>query len=145
MGYDNKNIDIIYFTDYKLSYKDIIQSIGRGTRINGDKYLRIILPTNNNNEVGKEYKKIENVLKYLLLDIELDYDKIKSFILTTTKTKIKNDGFEEIKEEFEIIEDTNEKSNINTMKHDIIVRENQWTTAKIINQLKFNNIHNLDD
>jgi superfamily II DNA or RNA helicase len=145
MGYDNKNIDIIYFTDYKLSYKDIIQSIGRGTRINGDKYLRIILPTNNNNEVGKEYKKIENVLKYLLLDIELDYDKIKSFILTTIKTKIKNDGFEEIKEEFEIIEDTNEKSTINTMKHDIIVRENQWTTAKIINQLKFNNIHNLDD
>ena len=145
MGYDNKNIDIIYFTDYKLSYKDIIQSIGRGTRINGDKYLRIILPTNNNNEVGNEYKKIENVLKYLLLDIELDYDKIKSYILTGTKSKIKNDLKEEIEEEIEIIEDTNEKSNINTMKHNIIVRENQWTTPKIINQLKFNNIHNLKD
>ena len=150
MGYDNKNIDIIYFTDYKLSYKDIIQSIGRGTRVNGDKYLRIILPTNSNNEVGKEYKKIENVLKYLLLDIELDYDKIKSFILTVPKPKINKNDDEleiEIKEELEIeiIEDTNEKSNINTMKHDIIVRENQWTSTKIINQLKFNNIHNLED
>ena len=148
MGYDNKNIDIIYFTDYKLSYKDIIQSIGRGTRVNGDKYLRIILPTNSNNEVGKEYKKIENVLKYLLLDIELDYDKIKSYILTKTKINKNDDELEiEIKEELEIeiIEDTNEKSNINTMKHDIIVRENQWTATKIINQLKFNNIHNLDD
>ena len=148
MGYDNKNIDIIYFTDYKLSYKDIIQSIGRGTRVNGDKYLRIILPTNSNNEVGKEYKKIENVLKYLLLDIELDYDKIKSYILTKTKINKNDDELEiEIKEELEIeiIEDTNEKSNINTMKHDIIVRENQWTATKIINQLKFNNIHNLED
>jgi len=149
MGYDNKNIDIIYFTDYKLSYKDIIQSIGRGTRVNGNKYLRIILPTNSNNEVGKEYKKIENVLKYLLLDIELDYDKIKSFILTKTKPKI-NKNEDELKEiieelEIEIIEDTNEKSNINTMKHDIIVRENQWTSTKIINQFKFNNIHNLED
>jgi len=148
MGYDNKNIDIIYFTDYKLSYKDIIQSIGRGTRINGDKYLRIILPTNSNNEVGKEYKKIENVLKYLLLDIELDYDKIKSYILSKPKINNKLNDINETKEiieEFEIIEDTNEKSNINTMKHDIIVKENQWNVAKIINQLKFNNIHNIKD
>ena len=147
MGYDNKNIDIIYFTDYKLSYKDIIQSIGRGTRVSGDKYLRIILPTNSNNDIGNEYKKIENVLKYLLLDIELDYDKIKSFLLTGSKIN-KNELKEseiEIVEELEIIEDTNEKSNINTMKHDIIIRENQWTATKIINQLKFNNIHNLDD
>ena len=144
MGYDNKNIDIIYFTDYKLSSKDIIQSIGRGTRINGKKYLRIILPTNFNNEVETEYKKIENVLKYLLLDIELDYDKIKcyKFNQPLIKPLIKpKDDYEII----EIIEDTNEKSNINTMKHSIIVKANQWTTAKIINQLKFNNIHNIED
>lgn len=31
------------------------------------------------------------------------------------------------------------------MKHNIIVKANQWTTLKIINQLKFNNIHNLED
>ena len=112
MGYDNKNIDIIYFTDYKLSSKDIIQSIGRGTRICGNKYLRVILPTNYNNEVEKEYKKIENVLKYLLLDIELEYEKIKCYKLDNTSNllnKTKLDNYEII----EIIEDTNEKSNIN--------------------------------
>lgn len=137
MGYDNKNIDIIYFTDYKLSSKDIIQSIGRGTRINENKYLRVILPTNFNNEVETEYKKIENVLKYLLLDIELEYDKIKCYKLNKT---IKSN------EIIEIIEDTDEKvSNINTMKHNIIAKANQWTTIKIINQLKFNNIHNIED
>ena len=141
MGYDNKNIDIIYFTDYKLSFKDIIQSIGRGTRICNDKYLRVILPTNFNNEVEKEYKKIENVLKYLLLDIELEYDKIKCYKLNKTNNSIKSDNYEIL----EVIEDTNEKSNINTMKHNIIVEANQWTTTKIINQLKFNNIHNIED
>lgn len=141
MGYDNKNIDIIYFTDYKLSFKDIIQSIGRGTRISNDKYLRVILPTNFNNEVEKEYKKIENVLKYLLLDIELEYDKIKCYKLNKTNNSFKSDNYEIL----EVIEDTNDKSNINTMKHNIIVEANQWTTTKIINQLKFNNIHNIDD
>ena len=140
MGYDNKNIDIIYFTDYKLSSKDIIQSIGRGTRICNDKYLRVILPTNYNNDVENEYKKIENVLKYLLLDIELEYDKIKCYKLADKKIT-KTDDYNIS----EIIEDTNEKSNINTMKHDIIIKANQWTTAKIINQLKFNNIHNIED
>ena len=140
MGYDNKNIDIIYFTDYKLSSKDIIQSIGRGTRINGDKYLRIILPTNYNNEVENEYKKIENVLKYLLLDIELEYDKIKCYKLNEI-----NRLYDKSSNDYEIIEDTNEKSNINTMKHNIIVKANEWTTQKIISQLKFNNIHNIED
>ena len=84
MGYDNKNIDIIYFTDPKLSYKDIIQSIGRGTRTNDDykdKKLRIVLPTNRENEVGYDYKKIENVLKYLLIEIEIEPEKIKSYKL----------------------------------------------------------------
>jgi superfamily II DNA or RNA helicase len=151
MGYDNKNIDIIYFTDYKLSSKDIIQSIGRGTRINGDKYLRVILPTNFNNEVETEYKKIENVLKYLLLDIELEYDNIKCYkLINKTKTKdlskksliIQLDDYEIS----EITEDTQEKvSDINTMKHNIIANANQWTTIKLINQLKFNNIHNIED
>jgi superfamily II DNA or RNA helicase len=142
MGYDNKNIDIIYFTDYKYSDKDIIQSIGRGTRVCDNKYLRVILPTNLNNEVEKEYKKIENVLKYLLLDIELEYDKIKCYKLHKTITLSDISLSNEI---YEIIEDTNEKSNINTMKHNIIIKANQWTVAKIINQLKYNNIHNIED
>jgi len=126
-----------------------IQSIGRGTRSCNGKYLRVILPTNFNNEVEKEYKKIENVLKYLLLDIELEYDKIKCYKLNKIRNKdlsdINKDLSDDNYEISEIIEDTNEKSNINTMKHNIIVKANQWTVAKIINQLKFNNIHNIED
>ena len=30
-------------------------------------------------------------------------------------------------------------------KYNIIVKANEWTTSKIINQLKFNNIHNIED
>ena len=32
MGYDFEKIDIVYMSDPKRSYKDIIQSIGRGMR-----------------------------------------------------------------------------------------------------------------
>jgi hypothetical protein len=146
MGYDNKFIDIIYFTDYKLSEKDIIQSIGRGTRINDNKYLRIILPTNYNNDVGKDYKKIEKVLQYLLLELELEYDNIKAYKINIIKKYLSiNEKIDDERYINEIIEDNNEKSNINTMKHNIIVKANQWTTSKIINQLKLNNIHNIED
>jgi len=149
IGYDNKNIDIIYFTDYKLSYKDIIQSIGRGTRLNGDKKLRIILPTNSNNDIGRNYKKIENVLKYLLIDIELDYDNIKSYKLvleTNKELKIENE-IQLIMDDnsYHIIEDIDVKSSINTMKHNIISKANDWTISKIIIQLRRNNIHTIQD
>jgi hypothetical protein len=149
IGYDNKNIDIIYFTDYKLSYKDIIQSIGRGTRLNGDKKLRIILPTNSNNDIGRNYKKIENVLKYLLIDIELEYDNIKSYKLvleTNKELKIENE-IQLIMDDnsYHIIEDIDVKSPINTMKHNIIAKSNDWTISKVIIQLKRNNIHTIED
>ena len=148
IGYDNKNIDIIYFTDPKLSYKDIIQSIGRGTRINTDKKLRIILPTNSNNDVGSNYKKIENVLKYLLIDIELEFNKIKSYKLVSTKIKgIEFNDFNSTYyyNEYNIEEDIDDKSPINTMKHNIIVKANEWTISKLIIQMKHNNIHNIED
>jgi hypothetical protein len=150
IGYDNKNIDIIYFTDPKLSFKDIIQSIGRGTRINGNKKLRIILPTNSNNDVGNNYKKIENVLKYLLIDIELEYNKIKSYkLVSTKKEEIKdiefNSTYNPYYNEYNIEEDIDDKSPINTMKHNIIVKANEWTISKIITQLKNNNIHTIQD
>jgi hypothetical protein len=156
IGYDNPDIDIIYFTDPKLSYKDIIQSIGRGTRIKGNKYLRVILPTNSNNEVGSNYKKIENILKYLLIDIELEYDKIKTFKLKQKKEleietglgltlDIDISNYNSTLFNYFIEEDIDDKSPINTMKHNIIVRANEWTIPKIITQLKYNNIHNIED
>jgi len=149
IGYDNKNIDIIYFTDPKLSYKDIIQSIGRGTRINNNKNLRIVLPTNKENGIDYDYKKIENVLKYLLLDIELEPDKIKSYnLIDKSSNFIMNDNDNNNNNDDnrrEIEEDNNEKSNINTIKFNIISKLNDWTINKIIHQLKRNNIHNKED
>lgn len=148
IGYDNSNIDIIYFTDYKLSYKDIIQSIGRGTRTNEkdykDKYLRIILPTNRNNNIGFKYDKIENILKYLLLDIELDYDKIKSYKIKNNKN-LNDLSLIISSSSYYFDEDIDEKSSINTMKLKIIMDANKWTIPKIITQLKSNNIHNIED
>lgn len=149
MGYDNRNIDIIYFTDPKLSYKDIIQSIGRGTRINDeykDKKLRIVLPTNRENEIGYDYKKIENVLKYLLIDIEIEPEKIKSYKLNDNSNSInRDDNNYDNNNEINIEEDLDENSNINTIKCNIISKLNDWTLNKIIRQMKNNNIHNIKD
>lgn len=140
MGYDNNKIDIIYFTDCKSSSKDIIQSIGRGLRpLKYDneefKYLRLIIPTNINNDICDKYKKIKEVLKYLLLDLELSFDDIKSYEYTNLSINPANNHKNPI-----IIEKNN--IDIDTMKYEIINKKNEWNTNKIINQLKLNNIHN---
>ena len=88
MGYDFNLLDFIAFNDPKLSFKDIIQCIGRGIRpdqlgLNGAnlyKYLMILLPiyydeTSNDAESIK-YRNIKKVLQYLLYDIELNFSDI---------------------------------------------------------------------
>jgi superfamily II DNA or RNA helicase len=78
LGYDFSKLDFIAINDKKCSIQDIIQCIGRGLRIdktNLNKYLVLFLPVylNENND----YEQIINVLKYLVLNIELDYDEIE--------------------------------------------------------------------
>ncbi|ADO67418.1 hypothetical protein crov384 [Cafeteria roenbergensis virus] len=84
MGWDFKKLDFICFSDSKLSSKDIIQCIGRGTRpdkngVNGknlNKNLAVLLPIFINNLDDKtDFTQIINVLKYLILDIGLDIKK----------------------------------------------------------------------
>jgi superfamily II DNA or RNA helicase len=89
MGYDFLKLDFIAINDKKCSIQDIIQCIGRGLRIDGtnlNKYLTLFLPVylNENNDYEHEklnnllsYEQIINVLKYLVLNIELDYDEIE--------------------------------------------------------------------
>ena len=80
MGYNFKNLDYIVFSDPKLSDQDIIQCIGRGTRPdllgengkNLNKKLNIILPIFIENEETNKYKKVIEVLRYLILDLKLD-------------------------------------------------------------------------
>lgn len=81
MGYDNAKIDYVVFSDPKLSYKDIIQCIGRGTRPdclgengkNKDKNLAVMLPVFVDElEDKNRFTEIINVLRYLIEDIGLD-------------------------------------------------------------------------
>ena len=156
MGYDNNKIDILYFTDYKLSYKDITQSIGRGLRPylyecnDGNKklkYLRLIIPTNHNNDVCDKYKKIKEVLKYLLLELELTSDNIKNYQFSFGKS-LNGTLNGTLNEKIDVMTDGITETTdieIDTMKIDIINNKYDWNTNKIINQLKLNNIHNLDD
>ena len=109
--------------------------------------MRVILPTNSNDEIGVRYKNIEKVLKYLLLEIELDYDKIKTYKFkkeldnSLLSLSLPSPSF--ISYYFE--EDLDDKSPINTMKLMIMAKANEWTIPKILTQLKYNNIHTIKD
>lgn len=136
-GYDNKFIDIIFISDPKNSYKANIQLIGRGIRPNDNKHLDLIIPTNYDN-LQNEYSNIEETLKYIINNIEIDYDDIY-------RKLIKNDSKEtDNKEIDEITNDNNYNDNckiINTILLNIC-KNHKWTVKGLITQLKRKNIHN---
>ena len=84
MGYDFKDLDYIVITDPKVAPKDIIQCIGRGVRPDGkgengrnlEKELLLKLPTYIIEEEYNDYKNIIEVLRYLILDLDIDIEKI---------------------------------------------------------------------
>ena len=84
MGYDFSGIDFLIFSDRKMSSKDIIQCIGRGLRpdnlgiagTNFEKECILLLPAFIEDETKNKYKKVIEVLRYLILDLEIDVDKI---------------------------------------------------------------------
>lgn len=90
MGYDFPKLDYICITDKKVSAKDIIQCIGRGTRsdklgpngTNRDKDLLIALPTYMDKDQKNEYKNIIEVMRYLIYDLEMD---IETMFTNTSK------------------------------------------------------------
>ena len=75
MGYDFNKLDFITFSDPKLSCKDIIQCIGRGTRIFDSKVCHILLPIYVSDDIT-EYDKIINVLQYLINDVGIDFETV---------------------------------------------------------------------
>jgi hypothetical protein len=83
MGYDFSKLDFIYFGDPKFSFKDIIQSIGRGflpdgLGIDGTNLLKkliVSLPVFIDNE-ETDYENIIKVLEYLLNEVNLSFDDI---------------------------------------------------------------------
>ena len=84
MGYDYNKIDFEIFSDKKLSHKDIIQCIGRTLRPdklgkNGkNKYKTsvLLLPIFIDNIEKHKYKKIIEVIKYLIFDMGIEIDEI---------------------------------------------------------------------
>lgn len=115
MGYDFSKIDFICFADYKLSAKDIIQSIGRGTRpdklgsngCNKDKQLDVLLPVYDDSDGFEKFKRIAEVLAYLVDEVEIPFDKIiftqskqnnkkKKQFINANRVQVEYEGFEEI-------------------------------------------------
>ncbi len=133
-GYDNKFIDIIFISDPKNSYKSNIQLIGRGIRPHENKHLDLIIPTNYDN-LQKEYSNVEETLKYIINNIEIDYDDIfRRFISNKNNDKINNEENEE--------DNYDEKCKIiNTILLNIC-KNHKWSVKGLITQLKRKNIHN---
>jgi len=110
IGYDFNKMDFISICDPKLSIQDIIQCIGRGLRSdelginkkNLDKFLVVFIPIFINFEIENKFEKVIQVLKYLIIDIGLTFDKIIfndiNKKLYTIKTDCNEyDGIEKIK------------------------------------------------
>ena len=135
-GYDNKFIDIIFISDPKNSYKSNIQLIGRGIRPHNDKHLDLIIPTNYDN-LHKEYSNVEETLKYIINNIEIDYDDIyRRYISNKNNDNLDSDTNEDEEDNYD------EKCKIiNTILLNIC-KNHKWSVKGLITQLKRKNIHN---
>lgn len=85
MGYDFNKLDFLCFSDPKLSIPDIKQCIGRGIRpdelgknySNKSKILNISLPVYIDDNSDNKYERIIGVLRYLIQDIEIQFEDIE--------------------------------------------------------------------
>lgn len=100
MGYDYSGIDFIIFSDRKMSSKDITQCIGRGLRpdkldVNGTNLKKeciLLLPVFIEDETKNKYKKVIEVLRYLILDLEIDVDEIIEPKYSASSGKVVSSG-----------------------------------------------------
>jgi superfamily II DNA or RNA helicase len=100
MGYDFNGIDFLIFSDRKMSSKDIIQCIGRGLRpdklgdngTNLEKECILLLPVFIEDETKNKYKKVIEVLRYLILDLEIDVDDIIEPKYSVSSGKVVSSG-----------------------------------------------------
>lgn len=114
MGYDFPQLDFISITDPKLSYKDIIQCIGRGTRSdvkgpNGQnlyKKLSLFIPVHKDNLGESNFQRVAEVLRYLVIDLEMD-DIINNIKLNNISSGIENDT-----EKYDIYDGSEENKSI---------------------------------
>jgi superfamily II DNA or RNA helicase len=153
MGYDYSGIDFIIFSDRKMSSKDIIQCIGRGLRpdklgengTNKDKECILLLPIFIDDEEKNKYKKVIEVLRYLILDLEIDVDEIIEPKYSASSGKVVSsgvdyDGLNSIKAQ---LIDLLESSNIiNPMNKERLI--NFCINHNIQNQKEYNEFKKLN-
>ena len=141
MGYDFKDLDYIVITDPKVSYKDIIQCIGRGFRpdIKGEngrnlnKELLLKLPVYINEEDTNDYKNIIEVLRYLILDLDIDIEKILiNPIKLTDSEELSNEEYKGDKINNSILLDL-------LYSHNILEKVNTKSLIKFCKTYKVNN------
>jgi superfamily II DNA or RNA helicase len=147
MGYDFNKLDFICLSDPKLSIQDIIQCIGRGIRPDGlgengsnkGKILIVSLPVYIDENGENKYEKIIEVLKYLVYDIEMQFEEIvfknryiPSFKETERTTK-EYVGFNDVKSNLlNLLEFENKRTALSTTyeKARKIIVENNVTSRK---------------
>ena len=155
MGYYFNDLGFIVFSDPKFSYKDIIQCIGR--RLKSDnlredcknklKELLLLIPTHEN-ELNNKYSKIIEILKYLILEIEIEIENQ----LINSICKKSNSNNSENSEEYngkddaetiilnllynEILDKINTKKLINICINNKIYTESQYNDVKKSLELK---------
>lgn len=145
MGYDFNNIDYIIFSDPKVSYSDIIQSIGRGLRpdgkgVNGenvDKELTIMLPIYIGDDNTKtDFNRIKSVLRYLVYDIECHLDDI---IITFSNISVQNNK--------KIGENYNGNEDVKSILLDLLSggKYSSYRYSDFIDIMKNNKINNKED
>ena len=132
MGYDFSKLDFITFSDAKLSPKDIIQCIGRGTRIYETKICHILLPIFIC-EDNTEYDKIVNVLQYLINDIGIDFESIFTNNSSSTGKELSSENYD----------GTNEIKSIIIQKLNMIINTTKQLERirikfNIYNEIKYN-------
>jgi hypothetical protein len=148
MGYDFKGIDNICFSDYKMSSKDIIQSIGRGTRpdtlgLNGrnkNKKLDVLLPVYPYSEDIDKYYRIAEVLAYLVGEVEIPLDKI---IFTYGKRQENNNNKDIVMVDYDSIDFV--RSKVFEVTRFILNREKKITYNYIKELNKKLHFHSRDD
>lgn len=146
VGFDFDKLDYLIFSDPKVSWQDIIQSIGRGTRsdkrghagTNLFKRLKVMLPVFMNGKHTK-YDNIVHVLQYLVNDANIMPNSISMDFGHTGRKKRMNqdddgkyDGDEETK----------------AVLLDLITRRQMkvgWNLERFVSLLRENNIHCRDD
>ena len=143
MGFDFDKLDYLIFSDPKISWQEIIQCIGRGTRsdkrgnegMNLLKKLKVMLPVfvDENNET--KYDNIVNVLQYLVYDVDILPETINMNFVSGggEKTKTNDEEYSGVHETSAVILDL------------VTRRQIKWKLKDFVILLQKHNIHTRED